>query len=173
MRLFIAVERNQSMKNSLMSAQSVLRRHGIRGNYTKAENLHLTLAFIGEYPDPETVLDAMRETRFRPFEIRLNGFGAFGDLYWIGVDGGDALPALVRRLRKSLAENGIPFDRKKFLPHITLIRRAVSDKNAALPGMIIPDAAMQVDAVSLMRSDRGKNGMIYTAIDRVFAEQEL
>ena len=32
--------------------------------------------------------------------------------------------AISRRLRRALAEADVPFDRKKFSPHITIIRRA-------------------------------------------------
>ena len=167
MRLFIAVQLNGSMRDALVSVQSSLRKGGVRGNYTKVENLHLTLAFIGEYPDPETVLDAMRTVEFTPFPLRLDGFGQFGDLYWCGLGGSDALTLCAKRLRRALAENGIPFDRKQFSPHITLIRRAVPDKERGFPGVAVPDAGMEADAVSLMRSDRGRNGMIYTELGRI------
>ena len=62
------------------------------------------------------------------------------------------------------AENGIPFDRKKFSPRITLIRKASFDKNRGFPGVTAPDAAMEADRVSLMRSDRAKSGMVYAEI---------
>ena len=59
MRLFIAVRLSDAMKDSLITMQHTLHDRGVRGNYTSEENLHLTLAFIGEYPDAETVLDAL------------------------------------------------------------------------------------------------------------------
>ena len=58
MRLFIAITLSDAMKDALIDVQNTMYEHGVRGNYTKEENLHLTLAFIGEYPDPEAVLDA-------------------------------------------------------------------------------------------------------------------
>lgn len=169
MRLFIAIRLNNSMRNALVSVQVFLRRHGVRGNYTREENLHLTLAFIGEYSNPEYVLETMRMIDFVPFPVHLEGFGSFGSLYWSGIGNSEALSTYVKRLRRSLAENTIPFDRKKFSPHITLLRKASLDGSAVFPGVIIPDAGMDVEAVSLMRSDRGKNGMIYTEIGRISA----
>ena len=157
------------MRDALVSVQAFLRKNGVRGNYTRPENLHLTLAFIGEYPDPERVLEAMRTVDFTAFPLCLKGFGSFGSLYWSGIGENGTLSACVKRLRRSLAENSIPYDRKKFSPHITLIRRASADGNASFPGVVIPDAGMTADAISLMRSDRGKNGMIYTEIGRVSA----
>ena len=77
------------------------------------------------------------------------------------------LAAVARRVRRALAENGIPFDRKRFSPHITLIRKAAK----AAAGVSVPPAEMTVGALSLMRSDRGRNGMLYTELGTVEAEQ--
>ena len=168
MRLFIAIRLSDEIRSGLAEIQSFLRNRGVSGNFTKLENLHLTLAFIGEYADPEDVLDAMRGVPFAPFSIRLDGFGSFGDLYWRRIGENNELSAYVKRLRRALAESGIPFDRKKFSPHITLIRKASFDKNRGFPGVTVPDVSMEADRVSLMRSDRTKSGMVYTEIGQVF-----
>ena len=166
MRLFIAVELSEEMKNALRRAQDELCDHGVRGRFTPAENMHLTLAFIGDYPDPEAVLDALSAVSFTPFEIELEGLGCFGDLWWAGLKDSAALESTARRVRRALAERGIPFDRKKFNPHITLVRKPEVPKG--LPeGPVpveVPGAEMTVERISLMRSDRGKNGMIYTEL---------
>ena len=165
MRLFIAIQLSDSIRNSLSAVQTYLRDHGVRGNYTKIENLHLTLAFIGEYSDPDFVLDVMRSVPFAPFPMRIEGFGSFGDLYWCGIGENDDLLTYVKRLRRALAGNGIPFDRKKFSPHITLIRKAEFDRRRGFPGVTVPDMSMRVTGVSLMRSDRTKSGMVYTEVE--------
>ena len=59
MRLFIAILLSDEMKDALTEAQNELYDRGVRGNYTPEENMHLTLAFIGEYPDAAPVLDAL------------------------------------------------------------------------------------------------------------------
>lgn len=166
MRLFIAIRLDDSIKDALIEVQSTLRANHVGGNYTKIENLHLTLAFIGEYGDPDRVLEVMRTVPFEPIPIRLEGFGSFGDLYWCGLAQQDRLTAYVKRLRRTLAETGIPFDRKHFSPHITLLRKASFDR---MPGITVPSASMTADAVSLMRSERGKSGMIYTELGSVEA----
>ena len=168
MRLFIAIRLSDEIRNGLAEIQSFLRNCGVNGNFTRLENLHLTLVFIGEYADPEGVLDTMRGISFAPFSIQLDGFGSFGDLYWCGIRENNGLSAYVQRLRRALAENGIPFDRKKFSPHITLIRKASFDKNRGFPGVTVPDVSMKADCVSLMRSDRVKSGMVYTETGRIF-----
>ena len=161
MRLFIAIQLDDDVKDALTVMQASLRARRVGGNYTRLENLHLTLAFIGEYGDPDYVLDVLKSVPFAPFPLRLEGFGCFGDLYWCGLARQDALDAYVRRLRRALAEAGIPFDRKRFSPHITLLRRASAER---LPALAVPNASMTARRVSLMRSERGKNGMLYTEL---------
>lgn len=163
MRLFIAIPLDEGMRRAVQSVQAEFRRHGVRGNYTKPENLHLTLAFIGEYPDPDAVLEAMSAVSPRPMRLRLEGIGAFGDLWWIGLGKCEALETYVRALRRALAEAGIPFDRKRFSAHITLVRRAECGPKG-MPGAAVPEAAMAAERAVLMRSDRGRDGMIYTEI---------
>ena len=85
MRLFIAINLSDAMKDSLINTQNALYDLGVRGKYTSEENLHLTLAFIGEYPNAEPVLDALSSVSFRPFELSLEGMGRFGDLWWAGI----------------------------------------------------------------------------------------
>ena len=162
MRLFLAVNFREELSAALEETQALLKRRGLRGRYAPPENLHLTLAFLGEYPDPDRVLEVMDTVDFTPFPLFLEGFGRFGDLWWAGLAKSEPLNALVRRLRRALAENGIPFDRKRFSPHITLVRKGVFDGKP--PAVEVPRAEMTVDRFSLMRSDRGKRGMIYTEL---------
>ena len=163
MRLFIAVQLSEPMRDAISKVQDDLLRLGVRGNYTPRENQHLTLVFIGEYNDPEQVLDVMSGVTFEPFELRLDGMGCFGDLWWAGLETSAALQGYVRQLRHALAEACIPFDRKRFSPHITVLRRA-SMQMSRLPGISVEGIGMVADHASLMRSDRGKRGMIYTEI---------
>ena len=59
MRLFIAIQLDEAAKEYLSSVQDQFRESNVRGSYTPEENLHLTLAFIGEYTDPDKVMDAL------------------------------------------------------------------------------------------------------------------
>lgn len=160
MRLFIAIELDDRIKDELCFIQKRLKMQGMKGNYTPRENMHLTLAFIGEYPHPESVEQVLDEVLLEPVKITLDGFGTFGDIYWIGLKDDEGLKTNVKRIRKALADNGIPFDRKKFMPHITLARKIEYDKGFPTDSPF--PAAMDVEYISLMRSDRGRNGMIYT-----------
>lgn len=169
MRLFIAIEFNEEILQALINLQSEWEVLGVRGNITPVENLHLTLAFIGEYGNPTAVLEAMNSVPFSAFNVRLDGIGNFRDLYWAGIAQNVPLANYVRRLRKALAEHDVPFDRKKFSPHITLVRRA--EFNGSMEELLKnpPSGEMEVKTVSLMSSTRGKNGMIYKNVGVVEA----
>jgi 2'-5' RNA ligase len=166
MRLFIAINLNDEMKDALLDIQDTLHNCGLRGKDTPLENMHLTLAFIGDFDDPYLVKEVMESIEIRPFDITLRGVGAFRDLWWAGIENSAPLQAVSRRLRRALAEADIPFDKKKFSPHITIIRRA-DGSLADVPEEELEanfGVSMTVDHISLMRSDRGKRGMIYTEL---------
>ena len=157
MRLFIAICLTDEMRAALRDIQAQMRAQRVSGNYTPSENMHLTLAFIGDYPDP----DEVPLPGLEPFTLSLEGFGNFGSLWWAGIRPCEALRRYVQNLRHALDAQGIPFDRKRFSPHITLVRQA-----EGRPAVTVPQVEMAVDHVSLMRSDRGRHGMIYTEIRR-------
>ena len=167
MRLFIAIQFSEDILNALLNVQSEMKSFDVRGRYSPPENLHLTLAFIGEYGNPDAVMDALASVPFEPFPLRLDRLGNFGDLYWAGIADNPQLATFVKRLRRALADRNIPFDRKRFSPHITLVRRAEYYGETPLPPVHAPEGEMEVNGVLLMRSDRGKHGMIYTEVGRI------
>ena len=69
MRLFISLNFDANTVESLCNLQSMLRDNGVEGNFTKPQNLHMTLAFIGEYGKPDDVLDVMEKVPFRYIPI--------------------------------------------------------------------------------------------------------
>ena len=155
------------MKAALISIQEQLKEHHIRGNYSRPENLHLTLAFIGEYSDPDTVLEALSSEKFAPFELHLKGIGSFEGLWWAGLSASEELKACAAKVRHCLSSADIPFDRKKFSPHITLIRKPSKPE---IPQIIVPNVSFTVKEFSLMRSDRGRRGVIYTELGIIHAK---
>ena len=47
MRLFIALPLCGDARQALLDVQQDMRNQGVRANFSRAENLHLTLAFLG------------------------------------------------------------------------------------------------------------------------------
>ncbi len=172
MRLFIAIQLSEDVKQHVADVQNAFRRQGVRGNYTPAENLHLTLAFIGEYGDPDGVLEAMKTVRFSPFSLAMEKTGCFGDLWWTGFAESRELDRLVKNLRHALADAGIPYDKKKFKAHCTILRKAVCAKGSEPLPINAAPAGMRAERISLMQSTRGRHGMIYTELGSVWAQRD-
>ncbi len=164
MRLFISINFDNNIIDELTKFQKLLIDMGVKGNYSKEENLHLTLAFIGEYHNPDDIIDIINQVEFEPFELELDGVGRFNDIFWVGIKDNEYLQNYVKRLRNELSNNNIPFDRKRFKPHITLIRRT-EYKEIKIPVEYSPTGKMTVQSITLMKSERGKDGMIYTPLN--------
>ena len=158
MRLFIAIRLSDEMKKALVACMHDLKKQGVEGNYVPAQNLHMTLAFLGEYDDPAKVKDVIRKVPLPEFRLSLSEKGNFGNILWAGVKGNQKLKTYVKDLRAALAEEGIPFDREKFVPHITLIRKVSAKKPYQVH---LPKADKTVKKASLMRSEQKNGKMVY------------
>ena len=163
MRLFTAIQLSPGFRAALEDLQQRLREAGVTGRYREPDGLHLTLAFIGEWPEDITeLLPAVR----KPFSVTLSHLGIFpeANVLWAGVEPCEELDLLAKQVRHCLADAGIPFDRKSFSPHITLARKPFVPEKVILSEIPVPRVSMIVDDVYLYRSDRGKDGMGYTVI---------
>ncbi len=160
MRLFIAIQLSEEMKTSVIGTMHELKKAGVKGSYVPAANLHLTLAFLGEVPDPRPVKDALRKIAVKPFRLSMADMGTFGDILWIGLKGNQGLSQAARDVRSALDEAGIEYDRKKFSPHITIIRK-MSGNWKKVPAR---KGEMTVRKISLMKSEMKDGKRVYTEI---------
>jgi 2'-5' RNA ligase len=125
-RLFVALGLPQSCKEALLKLDPHLT--GLR--WIPAEQLHLTLSFLGDV-DPlaeERLQQALRTVRVPPFLLPLRGMGAFYgsglvSVVWVGVGKGHPhLFALHRYVQDAVLQAGLEADLKPFHPHITVGR---------------------------------------------------
>lgn len=113
--------------------QSYLRGTRADLNYTKPEQAHLTMKFIGNTPEGrvgevEDVLDEAAEV-VDPFEVELGGTGVFPSrdyvsVVWIGVrQGVEGLTRLHDALEDRAVERGLADEAEhEYVPHVTLGR---------------------------------------------------
>lgn len=162
MRLFISVNFTDEFKSAIIEYQSKLRelKDDSHINWTREENLHLTLAFIGEYNDVERVKSALDTVDFKPFTIKTNMCGNFGTLRWVGIT--ENAVRLSDKVRDSLNDFGIPYDEKPMKPHVTVAREMIIDRRAVLPK--VRDSSMTVRRISLMKSERINGKLTYTEV---------
>lgn len=133
MRLFIAFELPEHVKEHLVCFMESLKTKVPRARWVKKDELHITAAFIGE-TDPDYVPiinEAMEEvSNTMPLvAIELAGIGAFptmsrASVLWAGITNNTMLIENVKTIRDQLAHESPPinFDKKLFKPHITLAR---------------------------------------------------
>jgi 2'-5' RNA ligase len=168
MRLFIAINFNNNTRSRLLALRDELRSRSERGSFTLPENLHLTLAFLGECDGKQTatVKSVMVSTAFTPFDLAIDRIERFkrdgGDIWWAGVKENKPLLELQRNLTDKLTAAGFSLERRKYSPHITLGREVLTD---AAPRQIEPFGEA-VSGIDLMKSERIGGKLTYTAIYR-------
>ena len=160
MRVFVAITLSDELKKTITGTLHDLKQKGIKGNYVPVQNLHLTLAFIGETDKPGAVKEALKNVSFKPFRLSLSDMGTFGDVLWAGVKGNQGLSAAAKSVRDALDAAGIAYDRQKFVPHITLVRKAAGNWKQ----ITAPKGEMTVTKISLMKSAVKNGKSIYTEI---------
>jgi 2'-5' RNA ligase len=102
---------------------------GLGGRATRAETIHLTLLFIGDL-DRDRLPDlqaAARGIRRPGFEMRFDHRHCWGHnhIAWIGPSATPpGLLDLVGDLEARVGGLGIPFDRRPYQAHVTLVRKA-------------------------------------------------
>ena len=166
MRLFAAILFPGDVRRTLIGTMHDLKARRVGGNYVSADNLHMTLCFIGEIQNSEPVKEAMKSVPLKPFHLTLTDPGNFGNTLYVGVKGGQKLKEYAKALRGALDAAGISYDRKSFEPHITLVRSASDVK---LQGIVIPKTEMMVRKISLMKSEQKNGKTVYTEIFSVRA----
>lgn len=186
LRLFIAIELPETIKEGLVSYQAQLRSG--RDSFVKwvdPGGIHLTLKFLGNTPASQVdyIEKAMAEVAqgVPPFSLELGGLGAFPNLrqprvVWVGVVGDlEQLARLQGAMDQALEQLGFIKEGRAFSPHLTLGRfregasveecrrlgqRVAQAKAEALPGFL-------VESVSLVRSTLTPAGAIYTRLASV------
>ena len=160
MRLFVAIQLSDEMKKTITKTMHDLKQSGVRGNYIPMQNLHLTLAFIGECDRPNDVKEALKSLSFKPFKLSLSEMGTFGDLLWVGMKGNQALSAAAKSVRDALDAADIDYDRKIFAPHITIVRK-FSGYWKQTP---TPKCEMTVTKISLMKTTFKDGKPVYSEL---------
>jgi 2'-5' RNA ligase len=133
-RLFTALELPEAVRLHL----SLIRAPIDGARWVEAENMHITLRFVGDIDDrsADDLADRLREIRAEPMPITIAGVGAFAGrearVLWAGVAGGAALEQLYRANERAARAIGLERDPRPFKAHVTLARgRGVRPRAAA------------------------------------------
>lgn len=139
MRLFLAIDLDEALRDSLFTAAEPMRAAEPTSAWVAAPKLHLTLEFLGEAEEARVqplmrALDAVAAPQ-RPFEMRLHDIGAFPNfrrarVVWCGVESEPRLELLHHDLELAAQECGFELEGRAFRPHVTLarVRRPIGEE---------------------------------------------
>lgn len=144
MRLFFALWPSSEAAESLASvARDCALRFG--GRPTRAETVHMTLAFIGEQPDArlDEIVAAARSLVFAPFDVQFDRLGVWrhNRLLWAGCRMvPEPLSALAEGLHTVLAQADVRFEAESrpFNPHVSLLRSVPAAAFPVSPPSLLP-----------------------------------
>jgi 2'-5' RNA ligase len=184
MRLFCGIDVPEDVRERLERLLMHLR-PAAHLKWVPVYNLHLTLKFIGEWPEEklpvlEAALHSIAKRPVIPLELR--GLGWYPNarnprVFWAAVEGGDALPALAHDIEAALAPLGIAKETRAFTAHLTLARikepvPLEALRSAAEQVESTEFGSFQVDRFYLFRSQPGSAGSIYTKLSEFSFQAE-
>jgi len=166
MRLFFALWPDSDVRRELVRWVSALRQQ-VPGRPTRAENLHATLAFVGEVDAANVArLEAAAARLQAPaFELvldRLHYWPHNGIAYATCSHTPAALAALAGALQTGLVAAGFRVDTRAYVPHVTLLRAV----RQAPPDMTLSPLLWRVNDIALVESARVERVLAYRPIRR-------
>lgn len=182
MRVFVAVELQDSIKDKIAGVQERLKVTQDKIKWVDPASVHLTLKFLGEIDETklEKVQQVARELaeRIPPFKMEIKGMGVFPGfssprVIWIGArDRSGWLEKLAAHLEEALAKEGFAKEKRKWKAHLTLGRvkslREIDKLGELIQKETETDAGkMEVRHITVMRSQLTPRGPIYTSLGQI------
>ena len=182
LRLFVAIDLPEDVRESLGRLQTDLRRHDLPGlRWTRPEGVHLTLKFLGETPASSlaaiegALARAVRE--IPSFRLALGAPGTFGGrrgprVLWVDVEGElQPLQRLQAAVERELAAVGFAPEERGFSPHLTLARVPQPPRpglaervSRALEAVSALKGEFEATELLLMRSALQPGGAVYSRV---------
>jgi 2'-5' RNA ligase len=129
-RLFIAIEIPGDIRNEIASFLKEIRGIAPEAKWVRAENLHVTLKFLGEtnaarIGSIERALGSIRSAK--PVTMAFGSLGYFPNekrarVLWVGMEASQNLKVLAEDIDRALHQLGFPLEARPFMPHLTLAR---------------------------------------------------
>ena len=182
MRLFIAIELSDELRNHLVEMQDRVRTLAPNLSFTRPHNLHLTLKFLGEVPDADVkgITDALAGIQpVGEFPFTTSGIVCFPECGRVRVVSADVEPParltqLQHLIDAAMEAKGFPRVRRPFHPHVTLARARTPLPAPVRKRLSAPDSApdastsMPANDFVLMQSRLHPKGAQYSPVARFY-----
>ncbi len=173
MRTFVAIDINEEIREIAKEVMDKLQNIGFKANWSKPENLHLTLFFMGEMD--ERSVDFMSQALnkrmygFPSFSTSLNGFGYFKfknspRVLFLKLESTKSLQKMYLEMKSELNKHKIKYDDQgNFVPHITLgrVKEYPDNWEEQVSQIEIPKVALVIDGFTVYSSTLTPQGPIY------------
>jgi 2'-5' RNA ligase len=177
-RSFIAFDMDsESVLKRITDVQSLLARSGADLKLVEPKNIHITVRFLGNITPSviEKIFEEMKKVQFAPFDVKINGVGAFPNVHyprvlWAGItEGVDRLRSIFSQLEPRLHSLGFTPDKKGFSPHLTIARMKSGRNKAELAKFLTENTQyefgiVRAECLRLKRSDLTPKGPIYSTL---------
>jgi 2'-5' RNA ligase len=181
MRCFVAIELPDAVRGRLADLQARLHDLDRAVRWTRPEQIHITLKFLGDVPDanvPEVCASVARTAaKIPPIPLAVRSVGVFpprgpARIVWAGIDGPPAgLVTCHRDCEQALADLGFAPEARPFKPHLTLGRARDPRGARDVPNALRPFADFTAGSFTALQlvvfqSVLGRAGPTYTALAR-------
>jgi 2'-5' RNA ligase len=182
-RAFIAIDLNPEIRRMLEQVTRQLRDRlvDVPIRWVPAENIHLTLMFLGDVSvkNLEILKKVLQNeaSSHHSFELSVGSLGAFPNnrharVLWVGVEAPAELVNVQRGIETAVSRLGYAREERPFSAHLTVgrISRNATSKDIHLISEVLESTKVgflgvaQVDAIHLLKSDLKPTGAIYTRI---------
>jgi 2'-5' RNA ligase len=129
-RLFVAISLSNELRARFSALLQELRPLAPPTKFVPAENLHLTLKFLGEVPPAKldeirSVLSTVRSQQPVTLEFRALAFfpnKRHPKVLWVDAQSTASLKSLAANIDRAMHTLGFPLETRAFTPHLTLAR---------------------------------------------------
>lgn len=129
-RCFIAIEvEDPDVIRQINRVQQELQSSGAKLKLVETQNLHFTLHFLGNIDESriDNLSEILQKVEGNAFDVELVGVGCFRPqrprVIWIGcATGSDQIIQHQKVLGRELRVNGFPSEKRKYSPHLTVVR---------------------------------------------------
>lgn len=182
MRIFIALDIPAEIRQRMAEYMDHVRGYAPQARWARVEGLHVTLKFVGEVKDDklQRIREALKTIKRDPFDVAFGQAGFFPAakslrVFWIGVEGGEALSQLAANVEGELEKLGVEKEDRAFNPHLTLARagsgRGATHNLQQIASLIAAEPAPQFGTMTareffLFRSELGRGGSKYTKLEK-------